>query len=375
MTPSNRPTWTVYGEGAGGATHFYAGTLAWDNAHHGSGGYLAYLISGDYYYLETMEDQSSLCYLTNGSYLGSGTSRSLRGETRAVAWCARTIGQLAGIGPSAPIVNDYRTLLANNVSVWNSQAQRSGQNLLGYLYSYEIVDNSYGAYGPGSAAPWQQHFWVQTYGHLSDLEPFSDMTTFNSVRNYLDKSIVGILGPAGTDNYCYTEAARYTIKVSPGSADSTTWYDSWGEVFRVTTGQSNTSCGNTLSGGTDYASTGYWGNLMPAIAYAVDHGAPGAAAAWNRMTSATNWSVVENSGFDDVPIWGIVPRTSPVSPPPTPPPASGSADLNSDGVVNSVDAAILMGAWGQTAKPKADINQDGIVNSVDAAVMMGQWTL
>ena len=59
---------------------------------------------------------------------------------------------------------------------------------------------------------------------------------------------------------------------------------------------------------------------------------------------------------------------------PTPPPAGGSADLNSDGRVNSVDAAILMGAWGQTSKPKADINQDGVVNSVDASLMMGQWT-
>jgi len=60
---------------------------------------------------------------------------------------------------------------------------------------------------------------------------------------------------------------------------------------------------------------------------------------------------------------------------PTPPPAGGSSDLNSDGKVNSVDAAILMGAWGSTFKPKADINQDGIVNSVDASLMMGQWSL
>ena len=51
-----------------------------------------------------------------------------------------------------------------------------------------------------------------------------------------------------------------------------------------------------------------------------------------------------------------------------------SADLNSDGKVNSVDAAMLMGAWGSIARPSADINKDGIVNSVDASLMMGQWT-
>jgi hypothetical protein len=54
---------------------------------------------------------------------------------------------------------------------------------------------------------------------------------------------------------------------------------------------------------------GYWGNLMPAIAYAVDHGAPGASAAWARLTGASNWSVLASAGFDDIPIWGIVPRS------------------------------------------------------------------
>jgi hypothetical protein len=74
------------------------------------------------------------------------------------------------------------------------------------------------------------------------------------------------------------------------------------------------ACTNTLQG-TDAgvpsaAETGYWGNLLPAIAYAVDHGATGASAAWARLTGADNWSIVENSGFDNIPIWGIIPRES-----------------------------------------------------------------
>jgi hypothetical protein len=51
-----------------------------------------------------------------------------------------------------------------------------------------------------------------------------------------------------------------------------------------------------------------------------------------------------------------------------------TADLNRDGVVNSVDAGILMSYWGSTARPLADINQDGVVNSVDAGIMMSQWS-
>ena len=307
--PSARPTWTIDGPSGGGSTVYSAGPLVWDVAHHGSGGYLAYLITGDYYFLETMESQSALCYLINSSAHGSGTSRILGGQTRAVAWCKRTIGQFLGIAPSDPIANDYRALLTNNVSHWNNEVNRPGQNLIGYLYSYEI-----GGYGPAAVSPWQQHFWVQTYGYLSDLEPLSNMAALNSVRDFLYISVVGILGPVGTSNYCYTKASVYTLTISSSNDhDPTTWYDSWGQVYQATHGTANTSCGTTIGGSSggapNVASTGYWGNLLPAIAYAVDHGAPGASAAWMRLTGASNWSTVKNSGFDNIPIWGIIPRT------------------------------------------------------------------
>jgi chitodextrinase len=306
--PSSRPTWTIYGADGGGDTTVGAGSLVWDVAHHGSGAYLAYLITGDYYYLETMENQAALCFLINSSSNGSGTSRILQGQTRAAAWCTRTIGQLAAIGPSDSLVEDYRTLLSNNITHWNSQRQKSGQNLIGYLYSYEI-----GSYGAGSVSPWQQHFWVQTYGFLSNIDPVpNNLASLNAVRDFLYQSVVGILGTAGTSSYCYTKASAYTLKISDtDSGDSTTWYDSWGTVYQSTIGSANASCGTSLEGSSGgdpaNAATGYWGNLLPAIAYAVDHGAPGAAAAWQRLTSSSNWSVIQNSGFSDTPTWGVVP--------------------------------------------------------------------
>jgi hypothetical protein len=79
------------------------------------------------------------------------------------------------------------------------------------------------------------------------------------------------------------------------------------------------ACANTLHGGSGgdpaQASGGYWGNLLPAIAYAVDHGAAGAAASWARLTGASNWSSVLNSGFDNIPIWGVIPRGTVTLPP------------------------------------------------------------
>ncbi|HLF24480.1 MAG TPA: hypothetical protein VI565_11205 [Burkholderiales bacterium] len=46
------------------------------------------------------------------------------------------------------------------------------------------------------------------------------------------------------------------------------------------------------------------GNISPSS----NRGRFAVAAAWARLTSASNWNVVANSGFDNVPIWGIVPR-------------------------------------------------------------------
>jgi hypothetical protein len=308
--PSARPAWSVSGDHAGGSNGFGAGSLIWDMAHHGSGGYLAYVITGDYYYLEAMQYQSSLCYLCNDQNGGVGTSRVLQGQSRAMAWSLRTVGQLAAIGPSDSVTTDYAALLANNMTYWNTQRQLPGQNPLGILYSYELNTN---VYGPGVTATWQQNFAVQTFGHLSESEALSDMTALNLVRDYYYLWPVGLLGDNGSANFCYTRAGSYTIQVASGvTSDTTTYFGSWGTVFQNTFGMPNGTCGTTLQGtsGSDplNASTGYYGNLMPAIAYAVDHGGTGAAAAFARLTSASNWNAVETSGFDDIPMWGIVPR-------------------------------------------------------------------
>ncbi len=47
-------------------------------------------------------------------------------------------------------------------------------------------------------------------------------------------------------------------------------------------------------------------------------------------------------------------------------------DLNSDNVVNGMDLAILLGAWG-SGKAVGDLNGDGIVNGADLAILLGSW--
>jgi hypothetical protein len=50
-------------------------------------------------------------------------------------------------------------------------------------------------------------------------------------------------------------------------------------------------------------------------------------------------------------------------------------DINHDGVVNGVDLAIVLGAWGVCGAGTCptDIDRDGLVNGVDLAVVLSNW--
>lgn len=304
--PSARATWTVEGAGQGGVNDVPTGPLTWESAHHPSGGYLAYLLTGDYVHLETMQHQASTVYLVGSSAWGSGTSRVLQGQTRGSAWGHRTVGQLAAIGPSDIVTEDYRALLAGNAAHFRDVATSLGANALGFVYEYNT-----NAYGPGEISPWMQNFFTQAYGHLSDLEPLDDMSALLAVRDFLYRVPVGLLGD-GTKGYCFTRASTYTITVASGAInDISQAFTSWRDVDVATNGGAST-CGSVLEGASGGAPTaaasGYWGNLMPAIAFAVDHGAPGAAAAWQRLTGASNFGVIADAEWDTTAPWAIVPR-------------------------------------------------------------------
>src|SRR6185436_11767241 len=181
----------------------------------------------------------------------------------------------------------------------------------GYVYEYDAS-----LYGTGIVAPWQQHFFMQALGMGSDLEPLADMSAYNAVRDYMYRGAVGVLGDSS--GYCFTQASVYNLKSNAGTGIApNTWYKTWAQVYAATF-PTPPACNNTLAGdsGSDpaLAARGYWGNLMPAIAYAVDHGAAGASAAWARLTGASNWNTVLQSGFDKTPTWGVVPRLQ--APPP-----------------------------------------------------------
>jgi hypothetical protein len=322
----------VPGGGGSGIQQPVEGTLTWDAAHHPSAGYLAYLLTGDYAHLETMQHQCSALYFNCTASNGSGVNRDLKtGAVRQWGWATRTIGQMVALCPTTDLVAiDYAALLSNNAAINNNViTSTAGLSNLGIIYEYDAIQTPI---APGQISPLFMFFFVcQALGHVSDIEPLSDMTTFNAVRDFNYKIPVGLLGTASGTDYYYTYAAA-DFRLNAYSAQPTTELQAitsptldstWGGVWnrsQATHTQPGTVLDNTLHGSSGSApvtgATSFWANLMPAIAYAIDHGASGAAACWNRLIGTSNWLTLRNAtdivgtgrSFANSPIFGVQPR-------------------------------------------------------------------
>lgn len=313
-TPAAYASWTVEGPNAGGEKELTRGGLQWEYHHSVHESYLAYLITGDYWHYESMAMQASLKYLFMSSTSGSGVNRRLlHDEIRGIAWAFRTVGAFVALAPEGDATADnYRQwLITGGFGHWRTKGPN---NPTGNQLGYPVALSTYDEARPLQQAPWQMHFWIQVNGFLWDIETGqADTTAQRALRDWMYQGVVGILGGTGSTSFCYTQASRYNITVSssvkPNFAytEPAEFFSNWGQVWQATFGSPNSTCGSTLADGN--LPTGYWANLLPAIAYAVDHGATGASAAWARITSASNWPTLRDSGFDNAPIWGVLPRS------------------------------------------------------------------
>jgi hypothetical protein len=327
---SDHPTYAI----DGGTDRIENPVGRWERSHVANAGYAAYLFTGDYFFYETMGFNVASMYFVNSAGGGSGTNRVILTQNRGVAEWMRSLGLMCAIAPTegadaadAAIVEDYQAVLNRQASFYRTQIERPNQNQLGIPWLF-----STGAWGPnaagnddGTMAPWMTHYWVAYMGWVSDAEPVADMSNWNFVRDYMYRWPVGLLGSAG--GYCYTHGlSRYGVRVTSTSGTQfgvdvrTTagFYNSFDQVWAGTIGGASSSCAvpGTLQGGATLSQAAMYNSVSPAlvaIAYAVDHGATGAADAWTRLTTATNWSSVENGqaspyNFHDTPVFGIVPR-------------------------------------------------------------------
>lgn len=305
-------TTTTYnsGNGCGGSHGDVANSVyTWDVAHAPKQGYVSYLRSGDFYYLEELGFQAQTYYFCASNLGGSGVNRNLRRyQPRAVGWGANIVGGWLAIYPTegaatadANVHSNYLTWLQNVIANF---ASTNGVNSIGLPWAFSVGEWTYDAASSpdGAIPPWMFHFKIGSLGMLFDVEALSDETGLTSLTTEMFKFPVGLLGPTGTTNFYYAYAGRYGLYVDPTdgpgsgdafSVDADDFLDDFGAIFEGTTGFANSGLTtNTLqgtSGASPALSDSYWMNLNISIVAAVNAGATGASTAYARMTGATNF--------------------------------------------------------------------------------------
>jgi hypothetical protein len=291
----------------------------WDTAHHPSIGFTAYLLTGRFYFMEEVQFTANVNYLKNTDQtrrFSAGVFLSNAGAniTRGAAWAVRTLAQAACVTPDndTALRGEYIASMAANVDFYHATYVGQPNNPFGFVAPYANYTGGAGYY---SESAWMQDFFTAAFGYAIDLEtamPQASIVRLASFFAWKAQSIIGRLGSTAPTDFLYRQAAVYTVAVAPSETPNFTdgsgpWYKNWGEIYAATLRTPNPGVVGALGGGNYPEPTSYWGNLQPAIAYAVQHKVPGAQEAYARMRGAPNWSQISDR-FNDAPVWSVVPH-------------------------------------------------------------------
>ncbi len=293
----------------------------WDTPHHPSVGFMAYLLTGRFYFMEEVQFSATVGFLKNNDNYrqfagGVFLTNSGANTTRGAAWSVRTLAQAACATPDGDTAlrNEFVASMEANIVYYHSHYVAQPNNTMGIVAPYSNYTGGLGYY---STATWQEDFFTAAFGYAIDLALPLSATNATKLRSFFEwkaQSIVGRLGGTGATEYLFTHAAPYTIAVAPAdSADfvggTGPFYSNWGQIYTQTNGAPNPGVAGPLTGGNFPDPAGYWANLQPAIAYAVQHNVDGAVAAYARMRGAPNWSLLSN-GWNEAPVWAVIPRNN-----------------------------------------------------------------
>lgn len=307
----------------------------WDNAHHPSIGYFCYLLTGRFWCLEESQFNATLQFLNQTDDLRGFTQGILRSDvgaltTRGSGWAIRTLAQASAITPDGDaLATEFRASFASNVAYYHTKYIAQASNPLGIIHSY---DDYNGGATPWIYSPWMEDFTVAAWGFAIDIAPGLSATNQAKLTQFFAwhaQATVGRLGGAASNQFYFADAAQYNLPLGPNASGSTDytngtgpWWANWAAAYKP--GCSPGACvsvtppaapaDGALRGGNFPDGTSYWGNLQPAITYAVNQNVSGAVAAYNRMIGASNWASILSTWNSD-PVWGVKPREVGVAPP------------------------------------------------------------
>lgn len=362
------------------ASYFTAATgtvpATWKVTHCPAVGYLAYLVTGRKYHAETVQFAATTNHFRSPNAWRQnelGVLRTDESSTRGAGWGLRTLVHAATVTPDDQTVlkTQFVTALANNASWYHGQYVAQANNPQGFTKELEVNGAPYNdAYtpnaGPYTQAPWMHAFFNAAVGVWKALEVTlggGNDAKFDAFYAWKIQSTVGLFSAGGATEYLYRDAGLRALAVAPADTANWNngtgpWFPHWGAMYEATWVDDVSEPGLTY--GTGYTgpmiylngtkpakvvgdgslrgqegiadSTGLWGDIQPALAYAVSNGVAGAQAGWDRMVGAPNYGSFLSDAANH-PVWAVEPHA--VSAPASPP----------QGATTRVDSASLLSGF------------------------------
>jgi len=286
-----------------------------NETHHPSPAYVAYLVTGDWYYLEELKFWADwVIFRQNSRYRDFANGLIEDTEVRGQAWALRTLGYAAYILPdNDPFKNYFNKVVKNNIQWYNAHyTDNPDANALHIITNgYAVGYTSNGYPGTGMSI-WQQSFFNWAVGNLADLGfPGADR-----LLNWVSAFQVNLMT---SPEYCWIVASAYYLQVRD-SKDSQ-FYNSLQVAYAKTFPQlQNVACNSdemaerlSLPHSYRYAKgvmvgypwnpTGFVANFQIGLAAAADSDLPNANKAWYVFTHrkvATEYA--------DSPQFAVIPR-------------------------------------------------------------------
>jgi hypothetical protein len=296
-----------------------------DIAHHPSVGYMAYLVTGRWYFMEEALFSSVFNHFAKTDTAemrdrARGLVKSLLGgyQTRAAAWSWRTLLTAYAALPDDDTVlrTEYRTVVQANIDHFHGRYVGQENNVFGLIEPGE----AYGSDDQGEVAIWQQDFFSAATGWGRSMALNLDTGYQSKLAQFHDWNAKGVINRLGSfEEWWYINAAPYTLKVSgskrpdyiTGAGPFYTLRTAYAQTYTPTPSWMSQTEGRLASeffpeNRAINLEPSTWHNIQPAIAYAVRHRVPGALDAYNRMVNAANWNELE-AGFNAEPVWAIRP--------------------------------------------------------------------
>ena len=325
-----------YGTGASSQNQYTPGAAqgsvpGYAPTHHPAPPYAAALLTGEWWFIEQVQFVAAV-----NSLLGTDTTRGFgkgliptesSGGERNAGWRLRTLAMAATATPDDDDMQAlFRQQWAENMKWYADRYVRGSTdggayvNNLGLFKGYSSGGLSLYNSGSGKwwGAGWQMAFVQAALGFAWDLQVGAAQDHL-LVRDHAYKLVVGLMGDSS--GWDYRRGAPYDFPYSQiDSQEPPVFFptfkatlDYYEQFHGLTPAASRSD--KVLRTGTDAPAddvsfaTSYWGNYQPARAYAVEHGAPGAAAGYSRLSMASNFPAPASSALNNEPMWGIVPRS------------------------------------------------------------------